>query len=171
MVGPAVGDAIQQVLEAAPNAYVFVLGYPDILPTSPTGLLWPLSCLPTSAAISSEERDGLRTLQRSLNEEIEARTNAAGSRVHYVDVHTPSAGRDLCSSQPWVGGFSMLYHPTSRGHQEMANILTPAISQALDDAAAQTTTTIGSTTTTTVEGPTASTTEGRVAGGTANGAP
>src|SRR5699024_6822100 len=76
--GPRIEMAIRQVLDRAPNARVFVLGYPDLLPAEPTGWRWPLSCGATGAAINDKDRTALRGVQRALNDEIEARTRAVG---------------------------------------------------------------------------------------------
>lgn len=98
-IAGSVGDSIQQAMEDsaahAPNADIFVLGYPDLLPATPTGSTWEQSCEPTSLFISDAERNDLRQVQAALNAEIELRVDAAGARVHYVDTYTPSIGHDV----------------------------------------------------------------------------
>lgn len=147
--GP-VGDDIQQAMSdaaaAAPNAEIFVLGYPDLLPASPTGPAWTLSCMPTSLVVSSPERTDLRAVQLALNEEIAMRASAAGATLHYVDTYTPSVGHDLCSSDPWVSVLN-IYHPTVTGMLAMALLAQQAIDAQLISQCEQSTTTSTSTTT------------------------
>lgn len=147
--GP-VGDDIQQAMSdaaaAAPNAEIFVLGYPDLLPASPTGPAWTLSCMPTSLVVSSPERTDLRAVQLALNEEIAMRASAAGATLHYVDTYTPSVGHDLCSSDPWVSVLN-IYHPTVTGMLAMALLAQQAIEAQLISQCEQSTTTSTSTTT------------------------
>ncbi len=152
--GP-VGDDIQQAMAdaaaAAPNAEIFVLGYPDLLPASPTGSAWTFSCMPTSLVVSSAERTDLRAVQLALNEEIAMRASAAGATLHYVDTYTPSVGHDLCSSDPWVSVLN-IYHPTVTGMLAMALLAQQAIdaqliAQCEQSTTTSTSTTIGSTTT------------------------
>ena len=133
-VGPQVENAINAVVAAAPNAQVFVIGYPDLLPAGPTGSSWTFSCIPTSLGISDGERTALRGMQAELNAEIGRRANAVGGPVTYVDVYTPSIGHDLCSSQKWTADISTLFHPTVLGHSEMAALLEPAVRQGFVDA-------------------------------------
>ncbi|MFZ1308117.1 MAG: LPXTG cell wall anchor domain-containing protein, partial [Candidatus Microthrix parvicella] len=147
--GP-VGDDIQQAMAdaaaAAPNAEIFVLGYPDLLPASPTGSAWTFSCMPTSLVVSSAERTDLRAVQLALNEEIAMRASAAGATLHYVDTYTPSVGHDLCSSDPWVSVLN-IYHPTVTGMLAMALLAQQAIEAQLISQCEQSTTTSTSTTT------------------------
>jgi hypothetical protein len=61
-----------------PERHIFVLGYPDLLPATPTGSTWEQSCEPTSLFISDAERND-RQVQAALNAEIELRV-ARGAR-------------------------------------------------------------------------------------------
>ena len=153
--GP-VGDAIEAALvaaaAAAPNAEIFIMGYPDILPAGPTGLAWNIACLPTSGVISDAERTELRSLQAALNAEIAARAAAAGAKVHYVDTYAPSIGHDLCSPSKWVDE-TALYHPTVAGMAAIADIVGDAITTTLDAACAEWLATSTTTTTTTTAPP------------------
>ena len=132
-VGPKIETAMRQVAQKAPNAQVLVVGYPDILPAGPTNWTWSAACLPTSGVISNAERNALRGVQKRLNDEIAARAATVGGRVRYADVYPPSIGHDLCASDNWIG-LTQLYHPTPKGHQEIAARLVPAARAALDQA-------------------------------------
>lgn len=135
-IAGSVGDSIQQAMEDsaghAPNADIFVLGYPDLLPATPTGSTWEQSCEPTSLFISDAERNDLRQVQAALNAEIELRVDAAGARVHYVDTYTPSIGHDACSSDPWVSVYT-LYHLTDTAMIAMGGLVSEAIDAELTE--------------------------------------
>lgn len=157
-VGDRIEAAMGAVRQAAPNAQVFVLGYPDLLPAGPTGLLWGPSCLPVSTVISDEERTALRNVQATLNAEIEARATAVGANVSYVDSFTPSIGHDVCQVDGWVA-VATQFHPTPIGHQGMADAALPVIAARLD-AVCQASTTTTTTTTTTTAPPSSTSTSG-----------
>lgn len=140
-VGDRIEAAMRAVVERAPNAQVFAIGYPDLLPASPSGIAWGFGCLPTSGVISASERDALRNVERTLNLEIEARAAAVGGNMNYVDIYTPSIGHDLCSSNNWTSDLATLFHPNKTGHQAFANIMVPVMRQSLVDACTASTTT------------------------------
>ena len=162
VVGPRVETVLRTAADRAPNAEIFLIGYPDLLPAGPTGIGWAVSCGVTATVISDSERTALRGLQAALNQQLAARAAAVGGRVHDVDVYTPSIGHDLCSTDNWTAGVATLYHPTELGHREIGTRLSAAIIARLAAVcAASTTTTSTSTTapvsTTTTEPPTTTT--------------
>ena len=108
----------------APNAQVYVLGYPDILPTSG-------GCYPTMP-LTNGDTAYLDNLELDLNSSI--RTQAAAAGVHYVSTYTQFEGHGSCASgsNRWInaiisssGGISV--HPDATGEQEMAAILESAL--------------------------------------------
>ncbi|MFC7549602.1 SGNH/GDSL hydrolase family protein [Plantactinospora sp. GCM10030261] len=116
---PKVTTVLQSVRAAAPNARVVVLGYPAILPDSGYGC-WP------KVPIAYQDVPYLRGVQKSLNTML-ANTTAANNAT-YVDVYTPSIGRDACKSKStrWVEGLipensAAPFHPNAAGEQGMAN--------------------------------------------------
>lgn len=157
-VGPKLEAVMRQAQSRAPNAEIFAIGYPELLPPTPTGLAWGFSCLPLSAVISDAERTSLRAVQIALNQEIQDRANIVGGSVHYVDIYNQSLDHSMCSSSPWVTQLSNLFHPSDLGHREMARILSESIPGLLDLAclASQTTTTT-TTTSTSIPGSTSTT--------------
>ena len=92
--GPVVGGALSEIHERSPQAKVFVVGYPDILPQS--GNCWPTVPLTTGdvAYLNGVEKD----LDAMLSRE------AAAHGATYVDTYTPSIGHDACKHLPtrWV---------------------------------------------------------------------
>jgi lysophospholipase L1-like esterase len=108
----------------APNAQVYILGYPDILPSSG-------GCYPT-VPLSNGDTSYLNNLELDLNSTIQ--TEAAAAGVHYVSTYTQFEGHGSCAtgSNQWInaiiatnGGISV--HPNATGEQEMADILESAL--------------------------------------------
>ncbi len=108
----------------APNAAVYVLGYPDILPSSG-------GCYPT-VPLTNGDTSYLNNLELDLNSTIEAAATAAG--VHFVSTYSQFEGHGSCArgSKQWInaiistsGGISV--HPNATGEQQMADILEAAL--------------------------------------------
>jgi lysophospholipase L1-like esterase len=104
----------------APTAKVVVLGYgrPFANP--------PKTCL-AATGVSSSEETSLTALVDSLNNTIKARALAYG--FSYADVNPYWAGHDVCASNPFTNGLTLLhtadsYHPTRNGY---ANGDVPAV--------------------------------------------
>ena len=104
----------------APNARVVILGYgrPFASPSR--------TCL-GATGVSSDEETRLTTLVDSLNNTIKTRALAYG--FSYADVNPYWAGHDVCASNPFTNGLTLLhtadsYHPTRNGY---ANGDVPAI--------------------------------------------
>jgi hypothetical protein len=122
--GPVIGAALHQIHVISPEAKVFVVGYPDILPQS--GNCWPTVPLTTGdvAYLNGVEKE----LDAMLSNEAAA--NGAG----YVDTYTPSIGHDACKSLsvryvepvlPESDAFSV--HPNERGMEADASELEAAM--------------------------------------------
>lgn len=108
----------------APNAQVFVLGYPDILPSSG-------GCYPT-VPVTNGDTSYLNNLELDLNTTIQSEAAAAG--VHFVPTYSQFQGHGSCASgsNQWInaiistsGGISV--HPDATGEQELADILESAL--------------------------------------------
>lgn len=122
---PKVAAALAEARRRSPQARIFVLGYPAILPEVGLGC-WPL--LP----ITPDDVPYLRAKQKELNAMLATQAAAAGAT--YVDVYTPSIGHDAC--QPpglrWVEPLIPLspaapVHPNVLGMQGMATVLAGAM--------------------------------------------
>lgn len=122
---PRVAAALAEVRRRAPQARVFVLGYPAILPEAQPGC-WPV--LP----IAPDDVPYLRNVQKQLNAMLATQAVAAGTT--YVDVYTPSIGHDACQlpGARWVEPLVPLapaapVHPNFLGMQGMAAALQRAM--------------------------------------------
>lgn len=122
---PKVAAALAEARRRSPNARMFVVGYPAILPEIQPGC-WPL--LP----IAPDDVPYLRDKEKELNAMLA--TQAAGAGATYVDVYTPSIGHDACQlpGVRWVEPLIPLapaapVHPNAVGMQGMATVLAGAM--------------------------------------------
>lgn len=127
-VGSKVATSLKEIRARAPHARVFVIGYPDIFPSSGSGC-WPR--LP----FSTHDLDYLRSIEMDLDASLAGDAARAGDG--YVDMATPSASHDACadSNSRWVeplvltsGGYPL--HPSSLGMADMAEIVERAFTSA-----------------------------------------
>ena len=122
---PKVAAALAEARRRSPQARIFVLGYPAILPEAGDGC-WP------SLPIAPDDVPYLRDKQKELNAMLASQ--AAGAGATYVDVYTPSIGHDACqlSGVRWVEPLIPLspaapVHPNALGMHGMATALAGAM--------------------------------------------
>ena len=123
--GPAIAAAVQRIHALAPNARVYVIGYPDILPQS--GNCW------TKMPLTSGDVTYLNGVQRDLNAMLQQEATANGAA--FVDTYDPSIGHDLCKPEsvrwiePLVPASSAAFvHPNAAGEAAMAGMVEAAVS-------------------------------------------
>lgn len=122
---PKVAAVLQGVRARSPQARIYVVGYPTILPDSGLGC-WP------SMPIAWNDVSYLRSKAKQLNSMLATQAAAAGA--FYVDTYTPSIGRDVCASSTtrWVepivpANAAAPVHPNARGMAGMGAVLTARI--------------------------------------------
>lgn len=120
-VGSKVAVSLQGIRDRAPHAKIFVIGYPDIFPSSGSGC-WPR--LPFSA----HDLAYLRNIETELNAALAHDAAAAGDT--YVDLATPSVSHDACAAADsrWVepivlSSGSYPLHPSALGMADMAGLV------------------------------------------------
>lgn len=123
--GPKVGAVLAQIRARAPQARVYVVGYPDILPEHNDGC-WPL------VPIAYGDVSYLRQTEKGLNAMLAAEAASYGDV--YVDTYTPTIGHDVCQAtgKKWIEGLvptspAAPFHPNARGEAAMAAALETAI--------------------------------------------
>ena len=123
--GPKVAAALTETHRRSPQARVFVVGYPAILPEVQPGC-WPI--LP----IAPGDVPYLRDKEKELNAMLAAQAGAGGAA--YVDVYGPSIGHDACQlpGARWIEPLIPLslaapVHPNSLGMAGMAAVLAAAV--------------------------------------------
>jgi hypothetical protein len=121
---PKVAAVLQGIHTRSPNARVFVVNYPDILPSGS-------GCWPT-IPLSFGDVPYLHATEERLNAMLA--TTAAANGATLVDWYTPSIGHDACkgSSTRWVeplipGELSAPVHPNNAGRAGAAVALEAAI--------------------------------------------
>jgi hypothetical protein len=116
--GPVVGAMLHQVHTISPQAKVFVVGYPDILPQS--GNCWP------TVPLTTGDTAYLNGVEKELNSMLSSEAGSNGAT--YVDTYTPGIGHDACKSLsvryvepvlPESDAFSV--HPNEKGMEADAS--------------------------------------------------
>jgi lysophospholipase L1-like esterase len=108
--------AVRQVSERAPEAEVYVVGYPQVLPAEDgcSAVPLPEGQLETAASVA-----------RRLNDSLRAGAESAGAS--YVDLDEASEGHDVCAGRDaWINGPEMRlgvaapFHPLLAGMRGVA---------------------------------------------------
>ena len=112
-------DALYKTIrDRAPNAKVYVLGYPHLVAEPGAGV----SC----DALNDTRREALNSGADSLVELIQGRV-ATQPGFTFVDVRKAFAGHEACTKQPWIHSLrddlSESFHPTAEGHKAYADAL------------------------------------------------
>lgn len=122
--GPNIGAAIARIHALAPNARVFVVGYPDVLPQS--GNCW------TSIPVTTGDVAYLNGVEKDLNAMLQQQAQANGAT--FIDTYGPSIGHDLCKSESarWIeplipSSDAISVHPNAAGEAAMAGMVEAAI--------------------------------------------
>ncbi|MBO1417935.1 SGNH/GDSL hydrolase family protein, partial [Streptomyces sp. FH025] len=125
--GRQVGTVLQEIRRRSPQARVYVVGYPELLPGDPE------SCRPTlGATIAPADLGFLVEKERQLNGMLKQRAEAAGAV--FVDIAGPSAGHDMCAGEDarWVEppfparGLAPV-HPNAKGQEAVAAAVLKAV--------------------------------------------
>lgn len=108
--------AVRRIFEAAPEAKIYVVGYPDILPGEGT-------C--RAVGVTSDELRPVAEIAGQLNASLAKGATAAGAS--YVDMDAVSEGHDVCEKgRAWVNGprfrpgVAAPFHPKINGMRAVA---------------------------------------------------
>ncbi|MEO7625169.1 MAG: SGNH/GDSL hydrolase family protein [Nocardioides sp.] len=111
-----VAGAVRAIAKRAPDAAVYVVGYPQVLPTEKSCRAVPLP--PAQLAAAAE-------IAGRLNDSLRAGAEACGAA--YVDIDPASVGHDVCAGQAaWINGPEMRmgiaapFHPMLAGMHGVA---------------------------------------------------
>jgi lysophospholipase L1-like esterase len=127
------GDRLTRVLtevkRRAPEARVYVVSYPAILPSDSADCGREMSLAPGDVTF-------LREKEQQLNTMLRQRASEAG--VGYVDTYTPSADHNACAAKDtrWIEPLvpenpAAPVHPNARGERGMADAVLRTIKSAL----------------------------------------
>ncbi|WP_369234457.1 SGNH/GDSL hydrolase family protein [Streptomyces sp. R21] len=124
-VGERLDSTLAEVERRAPQARVYVVGYPAILPDGGHGCDDDMTIAPEDLAF-------LHDKEQQLNSALRERAEAAGAG--YVDTYTPSVGHDACTATGtrWVEPLipaspAAPVHPNARGERAMADAVLRAL--------------------------------------------
>jgi lysophospholipase L1-like esterase len=147
-VEPALDDTFAAIAEAAPNARVFVLGYPNLFRDAASipagGCFTELGTKPSSFPIGTTDVAYLHGIETELDNTIQAAS--AGAGFSYVSTFADSEGHDICAGADEgyvngaiVSGFGLAagsMHPNERGAAFLAAEAAAAIEASLAEAPA-----------------------------------
>ena len=110
---PKIAQVLATVKSRAPQAKIFVYGYPTLVPMSGSS-----GC--TGLTLASSDIPYIRAKQAEFETMLRSTTQAAGAT--FIDVYASSNGHDPCASSAWTARVIDLppLHPTSAGVDAMA---------------------------------------------------
>lgn len=115
-VAARIERAVRRIQEAAPDAEVYVVGYPDILPTEG-------AC--AAVGVSADVLGPVAEIAERLNSSLRRGAEAGGAA--YVDLAAVSEGHDVCAKgRAWVNGprfragVAAPFHPKINGMRAVA---------------------------------------------------
>lgn len=118
-----VAGAVRAIARRAPEAEIFVVGYPHVLPAKKTCAAVPLPSDQLTAATRIADR---------LNASLRAGSESAGAS--YVDLGPASEGHDVCAGQAaWINGpelrmgIAAPFHPVLAGMRGVADEVFAAV--------------------------------------------
>lgn len=137
-LGRLLTDLYADIAEVAPNAEVFVMGYPDFFPPKPRGR--------TVLNLDKHELTWLRSVGAQLNsviaKAVDKRVKSGDLKFHYVNVFQTFDGHEACGPNEWVhcivsddshdflDSFHESFHPNALGHGVLARCLHEAVEAA-----------------------------------------
>ncbi|MET7489697.1 SGNH/GDSL hydrolase family protein [Streptomyces sp. NPDC005538] len=127
--GERLTRVLTEVRRRAPEARVYVVSYPAILPSDSADCGRGMSLAPGDVTF-------LRTMEQQLNSMLRQRASEAGAS--YVDTYTPSADHTACSAKStrWIEPLApenpaAPVHPNARGERGMADAVLHTIKSSL----------------------------------------
>ncbi|UGQ12010.1 SGNH/GDSL hydrolase family protein [Yinghuangia sp. ASG 101] len=123
--GEHLATTLGEIRQRAPQARVYVVGYPAILPSDNHDCGREMGLAPGDVAFLRGKEQRLNTMLRQ---------QAEGAGVVYVDTYRPSEGHDACSApdERWIEPLiphnpAAAVHPNGRGEQGMADAVLRAL--------------------------------------------
>lgn len=116
-------ETVRAVQAKAPNAYVVLVGYPQLAPADVT-----CAALPD---LSADQLTAARLVLNALNSHVQTAARQTGSG--YADIQSLSNDHTLCSAEPWVTGKtsrpgkSVAYHPRAAEQAAVADAVVAQI--------------------------------------------
>lgn len=135
-------DLYENVLQAAPNAKIYVMGYPHVAPDPDTAINWQRCSYLAFTDTTGGDGRAAWTIVNRLNEVIDFAVDSANSRslsdsLAFINPNTSPYGsfdeHDVCSDDSYFYNVSIeaaydetqrskIFHPNEMGQRELANI-------------------------------------------------
>ncbi len=104
VVQPRLAAAFAQIRAAAPNAQVFVVGYPQIAPADATDACYTDPDTTDAVPFSGTDIRFIHEVESQLDALIQ--TEAADHAFHFIPTWEQTSAHTLCSSDPWIWGLT-----------------------------------------------------------------
>lgn len=152
-VAPRIDGVLDAIADLAPNAQVFVVGYPMVTPATATNACFTDPTTPNSVPFSGTDLQFIHSVETSLDGALQAGAEEHG--FHFVSSWASSANNTLCSTDPWIWGLTAYensqptcdanylpvlngeicvelgaLHPTEDGIANLASLTTTAVDSA-----------------------------------------
>lgn len=103
-VAPRIAGAVAAVKELAPNAQVFVVGYPQVSSPTATDACFTPTSDDNAVPFSGVDLQFINSIEILLDGALQDAAEEYG--FHYVPTFAATADHNLCSPEPWVWGLT-----------------------------------------------------------------
>lgn len=169
VVAPRIDGVLDAIATLAPNAQVFVVGYPMVTPADATNACFTSPLTPNSVPFSGTDLQFIHSVEIALDGALQSGAEEHG--FHFVTSWASSANNTLCSTDPWIWGLTAYensqptcdanylpvlngeicvelgaLHPTENGIANLASLTTAAVNSAFYVTPASASVAVGATT-------------------------
>jgi lysophospholipase L1-like esterase len=141
---PSLEQVYTDITELAPNAAIYVIGYPHLFGTTfnKKGVCDVGGVLGARETIQGSDVEWINSETDNLDQDIQAAVNdaaaATGHSITFVDPSSTFAGHGVCDSgTPWINGLKLRFstnaveaesfHPNVTGQQMLTNLISQTI--------------------------------------------
>ena len=138
-LGPRLTEVYQHALDSAPNATIYVVGYPPVVEMDDVNHTWtpghiPPANIPEAVQLLTDLNDKIRETVDEVNA-----SSTSGPRLVYVDPTAPDSpfnGHSVGDSDPYINGIRLhsqlainsslaipSYHPNKKGNDAYAQLV------------------------------------------------
>ncbi|WP_341579836.1 hypothetical protein [Microbacterium schleiferi] len=110
-VAPRLATTFAEIRAAAPNAQVFVVGYPQVAPNNATDAYVTDPLTPNSVPYNGVELQFLHDIEQQLDDAIESA--ATDANFTFIPTWDQTAGNTLCTPDPWINGITLYLNSES----------------------------------------------------------
>lgn len=103
-VEPRISSTFDAIKQLAPNAQVFVVGYPQIAPATATDACFTSMDNDDAVPFSGVDIEFIHTVESALDDTLQSLAESHG--FHFVPTWAASADNTLCSADPWIWGLT-----------------------------------------------------------------